>query len=255
MPQSPSEIGYLPEVEELQSAPAIEVLTWAIRTFGRRLAIGTSFQREGMVIVDMAAKISPDVRVFTLDTGRLPGATYDMIEQVRKRYGIDVEVVMPDAAEIEEMVTRHGPNLFYESPAHRNLCCHFRKVRPHAAKLATLDAWVTGLRREQSDTRDALNKVEHVDDKLKISPLADWSREQVATYLAENKVPQHPLYAMGYTSIGCCPCTRATDPGEDERAGRWWWEQGIDKECGLHFTPEGRVERTLDVLIREILKP
>lgn len=242
------------DFEELQSASATDVLAWAIRKFGDRLAVGTSFQREGMVIVDMAARISRGVRVFTLDTGRLPPATYDMIEIVRNRYGINVEVVMPDAREIEEMVTRHGPNLFYEAPALRNLCCHFRKVRPHAVKLESLDAWVTGLRREQSDTRDSLNKVEQANGKLKISPLADWTSDQVRMYLAENNVPEHPLYAKGYTSIGCGPCTRATEPGEGERAGRWWWEQGIDKECGLHFTPEGRVERTVDTLVREILK-
>ena len=208
-----------------------------------------------MVIVDMAAKISRDVRVVTLDTGRLPAETYDMIEAVRARYGVAVEVVSPDAREIEEMVTRHGPNLFYESVALRSLCCHFRKVRPLDRKLQELDAWVVGLRRSQSETRASLDKIQDVNGRLKISPLADWSAEQVKAYIAKHDVPEHPLYLRGYSSIGCEPCTRTVTAGETERAGRWWWENASNKECGLHFTPDGRVERTLDVLVRDILTP
>jgi phosphoadenosine phosphosulfate reductase len=241
--------------KQLESATAGEILRWAIRSFGSRLAITTSFQREGMVIVDMAAKITPDVRVLTLDTGRLPAETFDMIESVRARYGIPVEVVSPNASEIEEMVTRHGPNLFYESVALRSLCCHFRKVRPLERKLEEFDAWVVGLRRSQSETRGALEKIQDVNGRLKISPLADWTAEQVRSYIAENGVPEHPLYGKAYPSIGCEPCTRATEIGESERAGRWWWEEGLNKECGLHFAPDGRVERTLDVLVRDILTP
>jgi phosphoadenosine phosphosulfate reductase len=206
-----------------------------------------------MVIVDMAARISPEVRIVTLDTGRLPSETYDMIETVRGRYGVAVEVVYPNAEEIEEMVTRHGPNLFYESVALRSLCCHFRKVRPLERKLEGFDAWVVGLRRSQSDTRADLQKIQEIGGRLKLSPLADWTPEQVRAYTAEHNVPEHPLYARGYQSIGCEPCTRATDAGESERAGRWWWEHDSNKECGLHFTPDGRVERTLDVLVRDIL--
>jgi phosphoadenosine phosphosulfate reductase len=243
----------LSSFDHLESAPAQDVLRWAIGKFGSRIAITTSFQREGMVIVDMAAKISPDVRVLTLDTGRLPPETYDMIEAVRAKYRLPVEVVSPDAAEIESMVTKHGPNLFYESVALRTLCCHFRKVRPLERKMDGLDAWVAGLRRSQSETRGSLAKIQEIDGRLKISPLADWTREQVRAYTAENSVPEHPLYAKGYESIGCDPCTRAIDAQEDERAGRWWWEQSSNKECGLHFTPDGRVERSVDVLIRDIL--
>ena len=206
-----------------------------------------------MVIVDMAAKIFPDIRVVTLDTGRLPAETYDMIEAVRARYGIRVEVVSPNAEEIEAMVTRHGPNLFYESVPLRSLCCHFRKVRPLERKLQEFDAWMVGLRRSQSESRADLQKIDDVNGRLKISPLADWTAEQVRTYIAEHDVPEHPLYSRGYPSIGCEPCTRAIEAGETERAGRWWWEQGSAKECGLHFAPNGRVERTLDVLVRDIL--
>lgn len=238
-----------------QNAPAQELVNWAVDTYGDRLAVVTSFQYEGMVIVDMAARRSSDVRVVTLDTGRLPAETYDMIEMVRARYGVQVEVISPDAGEIERMVSKHGPNLFYESVALRSTCCHFRKVRPLNRKLAGFDAWLTGLRRSQSDSRESLSQVTTEQGRLKISPLADWTPEDVQAYTRANDVPVHPLYAKGYTSIGCGPCSRATEAGEDERAGRWWWETGAAKECGLHFTPDGRAVRAVDVLIREILEP
>ena len=237
----------------LAELPAQELLATAMQQFGSRFGLVTSFQREGMVILDMAARIDPGVRVITLDTGRLPVATYDMIETVRERYGVKVEMASPDAAEIERMVTRFGPNLFYESVAHRSLCCHIRKVRPLERKLAGLDCWATGLRRSQGDSRQEVAKVAEVDGHLRLAPLADWTHEQVMAYTAANDLPVHPLYSQNYTSIGCGPCTRATEPGEAERAGRWWWEHGSNKECGLHFSPEGKVERTVDVLIREIL--
>lgn len=207
-----------------------------------------------MVVLDMAAKISASVRVFTLDTGRLPEETYEIIETVRGRYGVRVELVSPDPAELEAMVTRHGPNLFYESLPYRNLCCHMRKVRPLERKLAGVDAWAVGLRRSQTESRDAVATVTEVDGRLKLSPLANWTSKQVEEYTRKYDIPQHPLYARGYTSIGCAPCTRATAPGEAERAGRWWWEHDGLKECGIHFTPDGRVQRTLDVLVREIVQ-
>jgi phosphoadenylyl-sulfate reductase (thioredoxin) len=223
-------------------------------TFGRRLAIVTSFQADGMVAVDMAVRLSKDVRVVTLDTGRLPEATYKTIETVRRHYGIPVEVVCPERREVESMVTRFGPDLFYEGVPYRTLCCQIRKVRPLDRKLEEFDAWVVGLRRSQSATRGSVQKVEQVGERLKISPLADWTKDEVEQYIRAHDVPVHPLYAEGYTSIGCGPCTRATVAGEDERAGRWWWEQGTAKECGLHFTPDGKAERTVDVLLREILE-
>jgi phosphoadenylyl-sulfate reductase (thioredoxin) len=207
-----------------------------------------------MVIVDMAARRSKNIRVFTIDTGRLPFETFDMMEMVRSRYGIAIEPILPTADEISKLVGKHGPNLFYESLAHRTACCHFRKVRPLERKLAGFDAWLTGLRRSQTATRESLTKITEEEGRLKISPLADWSREQVETYTRDHDVPRHPLYAKGYTSIGCAPCSRATEAGEDERAGRWWWETGAAKECGLHFTPDGKATRTVDVLIREILE-
>ncbi len=229
---------------ELETLNARDLLAWAIDTFGQGFAISTSFQKEGMVIVDMASRIRPDVRVFTLDTGRLPPETYTMIEAVRARYGIEVETVLPEAAEVDAMVADHGPDLFYREPRLRALCCEIRKVRPLERKLRTLDAWAAGLRRAQSPTRAKVAKVDSAEKPVKLCPLADWSAEQVDEYIREHGVPVHPLYARGYTSIGCAPCTRPVKPGEDERAGRWWWENDTEKECGIHITIDGKVRRS-----------
>ncbi len=207
-------------------------------------AIATSFQKEGMVIVDMTARLSAAVRVFTLDTGRLPEETFRMIDLVRRKYGIETEVVTPDAGEVARMVLDHGADLFYDGVEFRHLCCEVRKVRPLQRKLSTLRAWASGIRREQADTRAETPKLEFVDGRLiKLNPLADWSAAQVEDYIREHDVPVHPLYARGYASIGCAPCTRAIQPGEDQRAGRWWWETGAKKECGIHFDSNGKVRR------------
>jgi len=202
--------------------------------------IVASFQAESSVLIDMAVRIRPDVRVLTLDTGRLPQESYDMIDRVRDRYAIEVEVVSPEAGELAEMVGSNGVNLFYRSPDLRRLCCEVRKSRPLARALRRYDAWVTGVRRQQAATRAATPVVapdpEH-SGLTKIAPLAGWSKDQVWAYIREHDVPHHPLYERGYTSIGCEPCTRATVAGEDERAGRWWWEAPNEvKECGLHWS-------------------
>ena len=214
-----------------------------IASFGDEFAIATSFQKEGMAIVDMAWRLEPRVRVFTLDTCRLPDETYRMVETVRERYGIAVEMVRPDAEEVGAIVRERGADLFYESVENRRLCCEVRKVRPLERKLATLRAWASGMRREQSETRTAIEKVEHVGGRIKVNPLADWTAAEVERYTLENGVPVHPLYAAGYRSIGCAPCTRAVEAGEEERAGRWWWEAGAAKECGIHFGADGSVKR------------
>jgi phosphoadenosine phosphosulfate reductase len=224
-------------------ASASEILTWAIETYGDSFAIATSFQKEGMVIVDLAARLAPGVRVFTLDTCRLPAETYRMIETVRERYGVVTEIVLPDDAEVREMVSIGGRNLFYESVESRHLCCDIRKVRPLERKLSTLRAWATGIRRDQSGIRAQTPKVELSATPVKINPLADWTAAQVEEYTQVHGVPVHPLYARGYSSIGCAPCTRAIKPGEDQRAGRWWWERSAGKECGIHFDSDGRVRR------------
>jgi thioredoxin-dependent adenylylsulfate APS reductase len=240
-------------VKDLEKTGAGDLIAWAIETFGNRFAVVTSLQAEGMVVTDLACRISTSVRVLTLDTGRLPEETYEMIEKVRSRYGIAVETIAPASEEVEAMVALHGPNLFYRDVALRMLCCEVRKVRPLERRLHELKAWAGGLRRSQSETRAGLTKAEEQNGILKLSPLADWTRDQVWDYIRQHDVPVHPLYARGYTSIGCGPCTRATKDGEDERAGRWWWEQDTAKECGLHFTADGRARRAVDVLLDEIL--
>jgi phosphoadenylyl-sulfate reductase (thioredoxin) len=245
----------LTDLSQLRSpATAEEVVRWAVSSFKDRLALVTSFQDEGMVILDMAARVSPNLRVVTLDTGRLPEETYAMMEQIRERHGVTIETAYPDAAEAEQMVTRFGPNLFYESVPMRTLCCQIRKVRPLERKLRDYDAYLVGLRRLQSESRSDVQQIADVKGQAKISPLAEWTSADVQQYIALHDVPRHPLYEKGYTSIGCAPCTRATKANEGERAGRWWWEQGSAKECGLHFSPDGRMERTVDVLLREVLR-
>lgn len=219
----------------LENAAASDLLRWAVETYEERFAIATSFQKGGMVLLDLAWRTHLPFRAFTLDTGRLPEETYSILEDVRQRYGIGVEIVRPDPDEIRRMVQAHGPDLFYGSPEMRQMCCNIRKVRPFERKLREFDAWATGLRRDQGLARAAVPKVAEEAGRLKLAPIADWSAAQVDAYIRRYDVPLHPLYQQGYTSIGCAPCTRAIQEGEDERAGRWWWEAGSRKECGIHF--------------------
>jgi thioredoxin-dependent adenylylsulfate APS reductase len=224
--------------DEYEHRSAEEVLEWALATYGRLVAISTSFQAEGMVIFDMAHRIDPDVRVLTIDTGRLPQETYDLIDRVREHYDVSVEVIYPNQDELSQMVSQHGLSPFYRSVSLRLLCCNIRKVNPLNRALKDLDAWITGLRRGQGETRARTRKIE-VDVAhggiTKVNPLADWSSEQVWDYVRSHDVPYNELYDKGYTSIGCAPCTRPIETGEDMRAGRWWWENGMPKECGIHL--------------------
>jgi phosphoadenosine phosphosulfate reductase len=226
-----------PDLAHTDGLTADQLLAWAIERFGRRFAVVTSFQAEGMVVLDLARRVDPGVRVVTLDTGRLPEETYQVIEAVRTGMGLKVEVITPDPADVAAMVAGHGPNLFHKDPALRRLCCHVRKVAPLGRALAGVEAWATGLRRDGGPGRAGTAKAE-IDDAhggiVKLNPLADWTRGQVWAYVRSHRLPVNPLYEQGYTSIGCAPCTRPTRPGEDERAGRWWWEADQDRECGLH---------------------
>ncbi|MEE2678415.1 MAG: phosphoadenylyl-sulfate reductase [Myxococcota bacterium] len=221
-----------------------EILTWAIKNFCPRIALSCSFGApEGLVLLDMMHRIDPASRVFVLDTGRLPQETYDLIDRVRERYGKRIEVVFPRAEDVEAMVRSRGLNLFYESVAARQQCCRVRKVEPLKRFLAEsgLDAWVTGLRRDQNVTRGDTAKVE-IDAGnggiVKVNPIADWSEDQVRDYVAEHGVPVNRLHAAGYPSVGCAPCSRAVEPGADPRSGRWWWENPETRECGLHLDEE-----------------
>ena len=223
--------------ERFEHASAEELLAWGLDTFHPRMAISAAGGVDGMALVDMAWRENPAVRVFTLDTGRLPSETYALFERVRERYGIDVEFEFPERVDVERMTKEHGPNLMYRSVDLRLACCQIRKVQPLKRKLATLDAWVAGLRREQWTRRRNIAKVELDRDHggiVKLNPLADWSLDRVWEYVREHDVPYHELFDHGYTSIGCAPCTRAVAAGEHERAGRWWWESDADKECGIH---------------------
>ncbi|MFN8232058.1 MAG: phosphoadenylyl-sulfate reductase [Actinomycetota bacterium] len=242
---------------ELDDREPQEVIAWGLETFGDRVAVVTALQAEGMAVLDMAARVRPDVRVITVDTGRLPGETRAFVEQVRSRYPrISLEVLHPRAEELRAMVERHGADLFRTSIPLRLLCCHIRKVRPLVRALRGLDAWFTGLRREQWASRAAIKKVELDHDHggiVKLNPLADRTGSEVWDYLEAAGVPVHPLYGRGYTSIGCDPCTRPIAPDEDERAGRWWWEQGAPKECGIHCPIEtGGFEHEAAAILAEV---
>lgn len=185
----------------------------------------------------MAARLGLKPDVLTIDTGRLPEETHELIGRFQRRYGLRLRVLTPDAVEVEVLVAEKGPDLFRESMDHRMRCCEVRNVRPLTKALLDYDAWVTGVRRDQSKTRAATPSVaaDHAHGGMtKVAPLAEWTRADVWEYLDRHEVPRHPLHARGYPSIGCAPCSRATVAGEDERAGRWWWEVASTKECGLH---------------------
>ncbi len=199
-------------------------------------ALASSFGAEDMVLIDIIARHTLPIAVFTLDTGRLPEETHALIDRVRTRYGIDVETHAPEAAALESFVRSNGSNAFYRSIALRQQCCAVRKIAPLARALAGRGAWITGLRRSQSVTRAdvELESFDAAHGLAKVNPLADWSDGDVWDHLRAFDVPVNALHAQGYPSIGCAPCTRAVLPGEDVRAGRWWWEQPEHKECGLH---------------------
>lgn len=225
------------DLRAVDEASALGVLEWAVKTFSPHIALASSFGAEDVVLIDMLTRIDRNARIFALDTGRLHAETYDVIDAVRERYGISVEVLFPNSDAVEAMVRAHGVNLFYRSVEDRQACCRMRKVEPLGRALAGLDAWITGLRREQAVTRATVRKAE-IDTEhgglVKVNPLADWSGGQVWGYIRAHDVPYNALHDRGYPSIGCAPCTRAVAPGEDPRAGRWWWENAETRECGLH---------------------
>ncbi|MFN3652289.1 MAG: phosphoadenylyl-sulfate reductase [Armatimonadota bacterium] len=239
---------------EYEAREPEEVLEWAMNRFGEdRFAIITSFQADGAVLIDMAHQLNPKVRVITIDTGRLPQEQFEIIEAFRKRYGMQIEVLFPDAAGVENMVKKHGVNLFYQAIEKRLLCCHVRKILPLNRALKTVDCWATGLRRDQWATRANIKKIEIDHDHggvVKLSPLADWTEEDVWNYIKEYDVPTHPLYSKGYSSISCAPCTRPVPEGAHPRSGRWWWEENAPKECGMHCSIEtGGFEHEVDAIL------
>jgi phosphoadenosine phosphosulfate reductase len=227
----------LATAQVLKDAPAEQILAWAEQQFGSSAAIASSFGAEDVVLIDLARKHAPSLRLFTLDTGRLPPETYELIEALRNRYGLEVETFFPERARVEALESTQGYFSFKKSIEARKECCAIRKVEPLNRALAGRRAWVTGLRREQSVTRTGVEAVELDAEHgglLKLNPLVKWSAREVWAYIKDNGVPYNALHDRGYPSIGCAPCTRAVKPYEDERAGRWWWESANSRECGLH---------------------
>ncbi|QQS51464.1 MAG: phosphoadenylyl-sulfate reductase [Bacteroidota bacterium] len=222
--------------EELKDKSAEEILTFFIKQYDGRVGLATSLGAEDQVLTDMIAAIDPATKIFTLDTGRVFPETYQTLEETNKRYGIHIEVYFPKSDRVEEMVNAKGINLFYESIENRKLCCQIRKIEPLKRALADIDVWVTGLRKDQSVTRFFTPLVEYDEGNqvLKVNPLLAWSEKDVWRYIKEKNVPYNVLHDKGFPSIGCQPCTRAIEKGEDVRAGRWWWELPEHKECGLH---------------------
>jgi phosphoadenosine phosphosulfate reductase len=206
--------------------------------------LASSFGAEDQVLTQMLLRIDPSARIFTLDTGRNFQETYDTMQASVERYGVQYEVCAPEASDIAELVKIGGPNLFYESIENRKRCCDVRKLRPLRKVLSTVDAWICGLRRDQAVTRTGVELVSWDGEFgiYKICPLFDWNEEQVWDYIRANRIPYNALHDRGFRSIGCAPCTRAVAPGEDIRAGRWWWESPEHKECGLHRSPAHRAQ-------------
>jgi phosphoadenosine phosphosulfate reductase len=214
-----------------------EVLKWSLDNLHPKIALASSFGAEDVVVIDMLMKINPKARIFTLDTGRLNQETYDVMDEIRKKYNINIEVMFPDQNETEQMVRVNGMNLFYDSIGNRKLCCGIRKVHPLNRMLETLDGWITGLRADQTEVRLKSNRIE-IDEQhngiIKVNPIIEWTWEQTWDYIKKNNIPYNKLHDKGFPSIGCEPCTRAIKSGEPLRAGRWWWESDSEKECGLH---------------------
>lgn len=210
----------------------------AIAAAHPRVKLATSMAAEDMVLTHAILSRGLSIGIFTLETGRLHAETLGMLDRVKERYGYQIEAFYPVKDAVDEYVSKHGLNAFYDSIDARKLCCGIRKVEPLNRALAGVDAWVTGQRREQSVTRTALDHAEHDAARgiEKYNPLADWTEADVWAYLDSFDVPVNPLHARGYPSIGCEPCTRAIRAGEDSRAGRWWWESRDSKECGLHVS-------------------
>lgn len=223
------------KAEEFETADLTEILRWTWETYGTKAAVGTSFQGAGLVVINTAITAGFNFPVFTIDTGLLFPETLDLKSKLEARFGITIESLLPEQT-VDEQAAEHGPELWKRYP---DLCCTMRKVIPLQNKLKTLDVWITGLRRQQSDTRQKtkileLYKFDVLHDQyiLKVNPMANWSRDAVQAYLREHDIPINPLAGKGYRSIGCMPCTRPIGEGENERAGRW---TGFDKaECGIH---------------------
>jgi phosphoadenosine phosphosulfate reductase len=208
-------------------------------------ALASSLSAEDMVLTDLVARERLPIEIFMLDTGRLHGDTLDLVGRIEQRYGIALRVYRPQSQAVNEYAVRFGRDAFYESVELRKQCCAIRKVEPLKRALAGKRAWVSGMRRGQSTMRSdiGIEEFDQVHGIKKFNPLADWSEAEVWDHIGRHEVPYNPLYNQGYRSIGCAPCTRPVVAGEDARAGRWWWEPRSASECGIHFSPDGKIIR------------
>jgi phosphoadenosine phosphosulfate reductase len=218
------------------NATTEELIGGFLDEYANKIALSSSLGIEDQVLTHMICNLNKSTKIFTLDTGRLFPETYDLIHRTNHKYGIKLNVYFPDAQHVEEMVNTKGINLFFESVENRKLCCNIRKIEPLKRAFTGLDVWICGLRSEQSVTRQNMQRIEwdEANGLIKLNPLIDWTEEEVWSFIKANGVPYNPLHDKGFPSIGCQPCTRAISPGEDIRAGRWWWENPETKECGLH---------------------
>ena len=222
--------------QELNGKSAFEVIGFFLDHYGDKIILSTSLGLEDQVLTEMVLRQRKDAEVFTLDTGRLFPETYDLIARTNKFFGIRIKTYFPEASRVEEMVARHGVNLFYDSVENRKMCCGIRKVAQLPRAFKGKEAWIAGLRKDQSVSR-FFNKLVEWDPNnglVKINPLINWTEKEVRDYIKTHNIPYNLLHDSGFPSIGCEPCTRAIEPGEDVRAGRWWWENELHKECGLH---------------------
>lgn len=223
------------QIQQIERASLNDALRFVASMYPGETVFSTSLGQEDQVLTEAIAKNNLPVKIFTLDTGRLFYEHYDLLEKTNARYKTNIQVYFPDAADVEAFVNEKGINGFYESVENRKACCFVRKVKPLNRALQGAKVWITGLRAEQSANRHNMKIIEWDEEKqlYKFNPLIHWSYEQMLTYIKDNNIPYNPLHDKGFISIGCAPCTRAIEPGEDPRAGRWWWEAS-KKECGLH---------------------
>jgi len=222
--------------KDIEGLNTKELLEYFLQNYGDKVALSSSLGAEDQVLCDMLFSITKNARVFTLDTGRLPYETYDLMQKTNHKYGVKIELFFPQNEKVENYVNTKGINAFYESIENRKECCNIRKMEPLKRALKSVDIWITGLRASQSVTRDDMSVIEYDENfgVIKLNPLISWSEKDVWDYIKENKVPYNELHDKNYPSIGCASCTRAIKEGEDIRAGRWWWENPEHKECGLH---------------------
>lgn len=230
--------------ELLRTFTAEEIIRWASETIGDELSFSSSLGVEDQVIFDMIHRCGADIETFTLDTGRLFNETYELIEKTGKKYGKRIRIFFPDSQKVEEMVRRYGINLFFDGIDQRKLCCSIRKLEPLKRALDGKKAWICGLHRDQSSDRAEVEPItwDSRHGIFKLNPLWNWSTKKIWNYVHEFDVPYNELHERGFPSIGCASCTRAVKPGEDIRAGRWWWEETEHKECGLHWV-DGKLVR------------